>query len=211
MAVPKTARNVGIIHCHTCNHLITADELKGVHGNCPRCHGHVTQRVANSLSKTTAFLVAAFVMYLPANAYPILTLVSFGAESHETIVGGILQLIKSEQWSIAIIVFVASVFVPIFKIAALSFLVLSVHLKIHWKPGVRTKLYRFVEWIGRWSMIDIFMISVLIALVKLNALATVEAGPGALAFAAVILLTMFASKTFDPRLIWDQLESGNDE
>src|SRR5690606_16555606 len=119
------------------------------------------------------------------------------------IIGGVIDLAASGQWVVAAIVFVASVFVPVFKILALLFLVLSVQLKWRARPRARTLLYRFTEFIGRWSMIDIFMISILIALVKLQALATVTAGPGAIAFAAVVIITMFAAMTFDPRLIWD--------
>ena len=111
---------------------------------------------------------------------------------------------------IAVIVFVASVFVPIFKIAALLFLAISVQFGMKARRRERTMLYRFTEFIGRWSMIDIFMISILIALVKLQALATVTAGPGAIAFAAVVIITMFAAMTFDPRLIWDE-EGENDD
>jgi paraquat-inducible protein A len=122
--------------------------------------------------------------------------------------GGVIELAQSGQAVIAVIVFVASVFVPIFKIAALLFLVVSVQLGLKVQRRKRALLYRFTEFIGRWSMIDIFMISILIGLVKLQALATVTAGPGAIAFAAVVIITMFAAMSFDPRLIWD--DEGND-
>jgi len=201
-----TAKNAGLIACESCHKLIDKGHSKTNEPICPRCNASVSQRKKDSLNRTWALLVSALVLYIPANLFPIMTLISFGKESKETILSGIHQLFVSGQWVIAIVVLFASVFVPIFKIIALSFLVISIHVGMSWQPVLRTRLYRFVEWIGRWSMIDIFMISVLIALVKLKELATVEAGPGAMAFAAVVILTMFASKAFDPRLIWDRLE-----
>ncbi len=204
---PTHGQDLDILECPHCHHVmkLTA-ELKNTHHHliCSRCGLKVGHSRRHALQRTTAFLIAAFVLLFPANIFPIMRLVSFGEETRETIFSGVLTLIASGQYGIAVIVFIASIFVPIFKILCLGFLVLSVHLDIQWRPVVRTKLYRFVEFIGRWSMIDIFMISVLIALVKLKALATVEAGIGALAFAAVIILTMFAANSFDPKLIWDK-------
>lgn len=207
----RTAISRGMISCHVCSNLLHVDEVMGDHVLCPRCNSTTYIRKPESLKKTWAFLIAAFALYIPANIFPIMTLTSFAKESRETILSGIHQLVVSDQWGIAIVVFVASIFVPIFKIAGLAFLAISVQLNMRWKPVFRAKLYRFIEWIGRWSMIDIFMISVLVALVKLNELARVEAGPGALAFAAVVILTMFASKMFDPRLIWDRREEQHSE
>ncbi|MBL4667055.1 MAG: paraquat-inducible protein A [Sneathiella sp.] len=201
-----TAKNAGVIACEVCHKLVDGKAFKENKLTCPRCKGAMSPRKKDSLNRTSALLVAALVLYIPANLFPIMTLISFGRENRETIVSGIYQLFLSDQWVIAVVVLFASVFVPVFKIAALAFLVISVQMGMTWRPVFRARLYRFVEWIGRWSMIDIFMISVLIALVKLKALATVEAGPGAMAFAAVVILTIYASKTFDPRLMWDQLE-----
>ncbi|WP_373089213.1 paraquat-inducible protein A, partial [Sneathiella sp.] len=127
-----------------------------------------------------------------------------------TIIGGVVELAEAGQWTIAAIIFVASVFVPIFKIIALLFLSFSVRFRMKGLRRQRTWLYRFTEFIGRWSMIDIFMISILIALVQLQAIATIQAGPGAVAFAAVVIVTMFAAMAFDPRLIWDIQGDDND-
>ncbi|GLQ06591.1 paraquat-inducible protein [Sneathiella chinensis] len=187
-----------------------SDAPKALH-HCPRCHTAVYQRIPDSLARTWAFLLAAMALYIPANLYPILTLVSFGQKNSDTIISGVFSLMGAGQWSIALIVFVASVLVPIVKIVVLLFLVLSVQLKIQWRPDVRTRMYRVTELVGRWSMVDIFMISILIALVKLQALANVDAGPGAAAFAAVVILTMLAAMSFDPRLIWDVLEEETNE
>lgn len=198
-----TAKSIGAVSCEMCGLLVSNSYIESHSPHCPRCDALLHSRKANSLKRTTALLIAAAILYFPANLYPILTLISFGKSTTNTIMGGVIELANAGQWSIAAIVFVASVFVPIFKIAALFFLVLSVHLKMNWKTRHRALLYRFTEYVGRWSMIDIFMISILIALVKLQAIATVTAGPGAIAFAAVVIITMFAAMTFDPRLIWD--------
>ncbi len=198
-----TARSIDAVACSTCG-LLVSNRYQAQHGHlCPRCGAVLHSRKPDSMSRTWGLLIAAIILYVPANVYPILSVISFGRETTSTIIGGVIDLAASGQWVVAAIVFVASVFVPVFKILALLFLVLSVQLKWRARPRARTLLYRFTEFIGRWSMIDIFMISILIALVKLQALATVTAGPGAIAFAAVVIITMFAAMTFDPRLIWD--------
>ena len=198
-----TARSIDAVACSTCG-LLVSNRYQARRGPlCPRCGAVLYSRKPDSMSRTWGLLIAAIILYIPANVYPILTVISFGRETTSTIIGGVIDLAASGQWVVAAIVFVASVFVPVFKILALLFLVLSVQLKWRARPRSRTLLYRFTEFIGRWSMIDIFMISILIALVKLQALATVTAGPGAIAFAAVVIITMFAAMTFDPRLIWD--------
>ena len=203
MTAPVTAKSIGAISCHVCGLLVSSGLTTTHNARCPRCDARLHSRKVNSLSRTWALLIAAGILYVPANVYPVLTLISFGRSTTNTIMGGVIELAHSGQMVIAIIVFVASVFVPIFKIAALLFLVVSVQLRLKVQRRKRAVLYRFTEFIGRWSMIDIFMISILIGLVKLQALATVTAGPGAIAFAAVVIITMFAAMTFDPRLIWD--------
>jgi len=198
-----TAKAMNAVSCHICGLLVSNNYIAAHSAHCPRCDARLHSRKPNSLNRTFALLIAAAVLYVPANVYPILTLISFGQATTNTIIGGVIELAKAGQWTIAIIVFVASVFVPIFKIIALLLLVVSVRLKKTRALKHRSVLYRFTEFVGRWSMIDIFMISILIALVKLQSLATVTAGPGAIAFAAVVIVTMFAAMTFDPRLIWD--------
>jgi paraquat-inducible protein A len=178
--------------------------------SCPRCGALLHQRKSDSISRTWAFLIAAFILYIPANLYPIMTVISFGRGAPDTIISGVIHLIEADQWPIAALVFFASIFVPILKLLVLAFLAISVQLKSKWRPRDRTVIYRFTEVVGRWSMIDIFMISILVALVKLGAIATIEAGIGATAFAAVVVLTMFAAMAFDPRLIWDNAEQENE-
>jgi paraquat-inducible protein A len=198
----------GAIGCHSCGHVVVGSH--DWHGaDCPRCQATLHQRKPNSISRTWALLIAATIFYVPANVYPIMTVISFGQGAPDTILSGVVHLVEADQWPIAILVFFASIFVPVLKIAIITFLLISVHAGSMWRPRERTFTYRLTEFIGRWSMIDIFMISILVALVKLDAIATIEAGPGAVAFCAVVILTMLSAMSFDPRLIWDRAEAND--
>ena len=135
-----------------------------------------------------------------------MTVISFGRGTPDTILSGVIHLIEAGQLPIAALVFFASIAVPVLKLFGLSYLLLSVQFKSIWRPRDRTLLYRVIEAVGRWSMIDIFMISILVTLVKLGSIATIEPGAGATSFAAVVILTMFSSMSFDPRLMWDAME-----
>jgi paraquat-inducible protein A len=170
---------------------------------CPRCAATVRFRKPQSLQRTWALLICAAICYVPANLLPILTVIQFGSGEPDTILSGAQHLFAEGQWPIAILVFVASVFVPLVKIGILGFLMLSVHAHWRWRPRQRALLYHIIDFIGRWSMIDIFMIAILVALVQVGALATVEAGLGAAFFATMVVCTMLASMSFDPRLLWD--------
>ena len=206
-ARPVTALMAALVSCHTCGLLTPADAAAATgHARCPRCETALHLRKPNSISRAWAFLIAAATFYVPANLLPIMTVVSFGKGSPDTIMSGVIHLIEADQWPIAALVFFASIFVPVVKIVVLAFLLVSVQLNWTWRPRDRSLMYRVMESIGRWSMIDIFMISILVALVKLQAVATVEAGPAATAFAAVVILTIIAASSFDPRLIWDNAE-----
>ena len=164
------------------------------------------QRIPYSLQKTGAYLLAAMILYIPANLLPVMNIVLLGQGQPDTLMGGILHLIQGGMWPLALIVFVASVFVPLLKLIVLSVLVVSVQWHAQWKPLDRTRLYRLTEFVGRWSMVDIFVIAILVALVQFGALAHIDANAGSLSFAAVVVLTMFAAHSFDPRLIWDECE-----
>ena len=155
---------------------------------------------------TWALVLAAFVFYIPANVLPITHTTSLGAVQSDTIMSGVIYFIQSGSWPIALVIFVASVFVPLLKLFLLSFLLISVQRKSRWRPKDRTRLYRITEAVGRWSMTDIYVVTILVALVKLGSLATIEAGPGAIFFAGVVIITIFAAMSFDPRLIWDNLD-----
>jgi paraquat-inducible protein A len=145
-------------------------------------------------------------LYIPANTLPIMYTSSLFGSSDDTIMSGVLFLWEDGSWYLAIIVFVASILVPLAKMIGLAVLLLSVQIGGRWRAGPRARMYRVIESIGRWSMLDIFVVALLVTVVQLTALASVRAGPAALAFGAVVVLTMAAAQSFDPRLIWDPLE-----
>jgi paraquat-inducible protein A len=201
------ASAASLVSCHSCHLVCREHRLKSLEtAICPRCGAPLHRRKPNSVARTWALLVAALILYFPANLLPIMTVISFGQAQTDTIISGVTHLFAGGMWPIALLIFFASIIVPISKLVILAYLLVSVQLKSQWRPLDRTRLYRITETIGRWSMVDIYVIAILIALVKLEALATVEPGPGAVFFAAVVVITMFASRTFDPRLIWDILE-----
>ncbi|MBW2312736.1 MAG: paraquat-inducible protein A [Deltaproteobacteria bacterium] len=206
-AAPMTASAAGLMGCHACGMVVRKRHAKpGQSLRCPRCEAPVHARKPDSLQRTTALLFTAAVLYIPANLFPIMTVISFGQGQADTILSGVIHLAHGGMISLALLVFFASVLVPVLKLSGLTFLLLSVHLRWQWRPRDRTLLYRIIESVGRWSMIDIFMISILVALVKLGNVATIETGLGATCFGAVVVITMFASMSFDPRLIWDVME-----
>ena len=170
---------------------------------CTRCGFRLHDRKPASIQRTWAFALAALVLYIPANTYPVLTVIRLGAGQPSTILGGVRELIEIGMWPLAALVFFASVAVPVLKLVGLAILLISTHMGTGWALHDRTVLYRIVDAIGRWSMIDIFMESILVALVSSAQLASVYPGPGAIAFAAVVILTMLAARSFDPRLMWD--------
>jgi len=187
------------IGCDTCG--LVSRAAPGV--RCSRCGFRLRVRKPNSIARTWAFSIAAIVLYIPANIYPVLTVVQLGAGQPSTILGGVRELLDLGMWPLAALVFFASVAVPVLKLIGLGILLLSTHSGTGWALHDRTVLYRIVDAIGRWSMIDIFMESILVALVQFGKLASVYPGPGAIAFAAVVILTMLAAHSFDPRLMWD--------
>ena len=194
--------------CHTCGLLLQLPP--GRHGRCPRCGDAVHLRKSNSIRNTWALLLAAIAMYLPANVLPIMTVTSLGNTQSDTIMSGVIYFIHSGSWPVALVIFIASIFVPILKLLILTGLLISVQRRWQWRPVDRTRLYGLTEAIGRWSMLDIYVVTILVALVHLGALANIEAGAGAVFFAAVVVITMLAAESFDPRLIWDGLENSND-
>ncbi|MCG6897901.1 MAG: paraquat-inducible protein A [Thiocapsa sp.] len=173
---------------------------------CPRCTDVLHGRKPRSLQRTWALLIAAVVCYVPANLLPIMTVTSLGRTQSDTILSGVVFLLTHGMWPLAIVVFVASVFVPFLKLLILVFLLLSVQVRSVWRPRDRTRLYRITEAIGRWSMVDVYVVTILVALVRLGNLASVQAEAGAVFFCAVVVLTMLAAMSFDPRLIWDAME-----
>ncbi|ABF10956.1 paraquat-inducible protein A [Cupriavidus metallidurans] len=202
---PITAAHCGLLSCHDCG-LLTSAHTRDHALACPRCGATLHSRKPASLTRTWALLISAVVLYIPANVLPVMYTSSlFGAEN-DTILSGVAYLWTSGSWLLAIVVFIASIAVPMLKILALGYLAFSTQFHSTSAPKRRTKIYRVVEFVGRWSMLDIYVITVLVALVQFKALATIQAGPAAIAFGAVVVLTMFAAMTFDPRLIWDEAE-----
>ena len=207
-AIPFTARNASQISCHSC-HLLCRINFSKI-GNslvCPRCGSTLHQRKPNSLKRTWALVLAAIIFYIPANLLPVTVVTSFGKDQADTIMSGVIYFISTGMWPIALVIFVASILVPVLKLIILTFLLISVKRKSAWRPKDRTRLYRIIEAIGRWSMVDIYVVTILVALVNLGNLATIKAGAGAGFFAAVVVITIFAAMSFDPRLIWDAKET----
>jgi paraquat-inducible protein A len=206
-----TAAASALVGCDVCSRVYPRiDVPAGCEARCPVCTARLHGRKPHSLGRTWALVIAALIMYVPANTFPIMSVVLSGQGRPDTILSGIESLFAADEWVLAVLVFFASITVPVLKLLGLTYLMLSVQLGWRWRPRDRTILYRIIENIGRWSMIDIFMLSILVALVKLGAVATIEPGVGATSFAAVVVLTMFAAASFDPRLIWDALEDTND-
>ncbi len=198
-----TAAQAGLVSCHVCHALARRPASQYERIECPRCGAHIHSRIPGSIRDTWCYLIAAIVLYIPANIYPIMSVVWLGKGEPATILEGVVQLIEEGMWPLALIVFVASIFIPLLKMVVLAFLLISVQRQSTWRLVDRTRLYRLTEFVGRWSMVDIFVIGILTALVQFGSLASIEPGIGSLSFAAVVVLTMFAAHRFDPRLIWD--------
>jgi paraquat-inducible protein A len=198
----------GLVSCHTCGMLSRLNAQQAAH--CPRCSSRLHARKPDSLSRTWALVVLAYVLYIPANLLPILESRALLTAESNTIISGIVLFWESGSWMIATLVFIASIVVPLTKLLALTLLLVSVQRKSRARPYQRTQLYRMVEFIGRWSMLDIYVVALTVTLVQVGTLASIEVGPGALAFGAVVVVTMIAARTFDPRLIWDAAGTPND-
>ena len=203
MSASPTAAQAGLASCPVCA-LVSQPAPAHLLSRCPRCHAHLHVRKPASIVRTCLFLIAAYALYVPANLLPIVTTEQFFQRQTDTIMSGVIYLWLTGSWPLALIVFVASIVIPLAKLLVLTFLALSVQLRVKLAPTRRVQMYRLVRAIGRWSMLDIFVAAMLTAAVQLRAIATVRPGPGAIAFAAVVLLTIFAAHAFDPRLIWDR-------
>jgi paraquat-inducible protein A len=206
LSLSLSATGAKIINCHTCG-LLNVEEDR--HQYCVRCSSPLHYRKYNSIEATWALLSAAALLLIPANIYPVMTVIRFGQGEPNTIMSGVLHLIEGGMWGLAMIVFIASIVVPVMKLIALSFLLITVQNKSVWRPRDRTMLYRVTEIVGAWSMVDIFLVGLLSALVSLDALTTIRPGIGAVFFAGVVVITMFAAQKFDPRLIWDNVNNAN--
>lgn len=201
-----SAASLGLLTCHTCG-LLSRPSLHTPHAHCPRCDSLLHLRKPNSISRSWALLIAAMICYIPANLLPMmLTNTLFGSES-DTIMSGVVYFWTSGSWYLALIIFIASIMVPMLKMISLALLLVTTQMRSCWQPEQRARLYRLVEIVGRWSMLDIYVVAIMVALVQLKGLATILPGPGAIAFGAVVVLTMFSAMAFDPRLIWDPIKN----
>ncbi|GMQ89621.1 MAG: paraquat-inducible protein A [Gammaproteobacteria bacterium] len=207
-----TAAAAGLVGCHSCNLLSKAVSTeKHAVVTCPRCGAALHARKPNSIARTWALVIAAYICYIPANLLPMTVITSLGNTQEDTIMSGVIYFLLHGEWPIGLVIFVASVVVPVAKLFTLTYLLISVQRKSQWQPQERARLYRMTEAVGRWSMTDIYVVTILVALVSLGNLATIEAGPGAIFFGAVVIITIFAAMSFDPRKIWDNMEPIHDK
>jgi paraquat-inducible protein A len=201
-----TAAEAGLLSCDTCHFVCRPAEAARA-ARCPRCEAPVHSRMPASLARTWAYLVACYLLYLPANLLPIMDTSSLFADQSDTIMSGIRYLWNSGSWATAVVVFVASIVQPVLKLSILTYIAICVQRGRVRNPLRQARLYRFVHVIGRWSMLDIYVVTLLVALVQSPTLAEIEAGPAAIAYGALVAFTMLASQSFDPRLIWDAARS----
>ena len=197
-----TAAQAGLLSCEACQ-LLSRPASATEPGFCRRCGEKLEFRRHGSIQTTWALIIAAAICYIPANALPVLNTTTLGTSEGDTILGGVAFLYTSGSWPLALIVLVASVMIPLGKLVALVYLLITVQRGSVTSSHERTRLYRMVEFIGRWSMLDVFVDTFTVALVQLQPLMSVAPGAGVLFFAAVVVLTMLAAESFDPRLIWD--------
>jgi paraquat-inducible protein A len=206
-----TAAGAGLVGCHCCD---LVSRLPKTHlaaeSRCPRCGARLHRRKPDNINRTWALVIAAYVCYIPAMLLPITATTTLGRVQEDTIMSGVIYFLLHGDLPVALVIFVASVVVPVAKLLILTWLLISVQRKSQWRPYERTRLYRITEAIGRWSMTDIYVVTILTALVSLGNIATIEARPGAVFFGAVVIITIIAAMTFEPRRIWDNLETVND-
>lgn len=199
---PAAARHTDLASCTTCG-LLSHPAPKAARGCCPRCGAELTARHHHSIETTWALVIAAAILYVPANALPVLVTTTLGSSESDTIISGVYYLYESGSWLLALIVLVASVIIPLGKLVALAYLLFTVQRGSAKNNHDRARLYRLVEFVGRWSMLDVFVDAFIVALVQLEPLMSVAPGSGVVYFMAVVVLTMLAAHSFDQRLIWN--------
>lgn len=203
MSGPPRAGQLGLVACHACSLVCedTLDKTGPVH--CPRCDSPLHRRRPDSIARAWAFLIAGIIFYIPANLLPVMFTGQFGDDQENTVMSGIIEFWKTGSYGIALVIFVASVAVPCTKFLVLGLLLLTTQRHSRWARRERARLYRLVELIGYWSMLDVLVVAVVAALVKFQALSEVEPRIGILYFGAMVIMTMLSAMNFDPRLIWD--------
>ncbi|TYT73540.1 PqiA/YebS family transporter subunit [Desulfobotulus mexicanus] len=199
----KRAIATGLVPCHTCTRIHKTGQKR-----CTRCASPLHNRIPQSINRTFALTITAFILYIPANLYPIMITENLGTTIYSTIIGGVILLWETKAYAVASIVFFASVFIPLAKLLALLYLTGSVYFRKKNYPNDLTKIYKITEFIGKWSMVDVFVVATLAAMIQMGSLATIQPGIAATAFAAMVVITLFAAETFDPRLLWDSTPQG---
>lgn len=195
----QTDKNLSLILCHHCNHLSKND-----HKRCSVCDSHLHQRKELSLLKTFCFTLIAFIFFIPANLLPMMNVTTLGTVESSTIFDGIVYFFDTKSYGIALIIFVASILVPLIKLAVLTALLLIVFFKQHQFARSGIKYFRMIHFIGKWSMIDIFVVALMIVMVQFENLSNISAGAAAPAFTIVVVMTILATHSFDTRLLWDE-------
>ena len=202
----ETAVSRNLAACHVCCKLAPAE----LH-HCPRCGSAMHLRKNDSIQRTLALLITACILYIPANLYPIMITDQMGQSEGSTILGGVILLIHHGSIPVALVIFLFSVMVPVGKLMSMFYLVWTVKRHSPASPRQRTIMYQVTEFVGKWSMVDVFVVAILVALVHLGGLLAIRPGIAALSFAGVVIVTMIAAESFDPRLIWDQMEEKNSD
>jgi paraquat-inducible protein A len=196
-----TARAAGLVGCRTCSRVSASGTP-----TCPRCGSRLHGREPASLQRVWAWLLVGIICYIPANTYPIMVTRFLGSTLESTIIGGVIDLAHHGAWALALIVGVASIGIPVSKFLAIAYLAWSVQFRVEMPVHRRIHLYEAVEFIGRWSMIDVFVVAILVATVQLGFLASIQPGPAAVFFAMSVICTMISAQAIDPRLLWDRTE-----
>ena len=204
MIMPARAIVAGLVACRTCGLVMQRTPTPSSPTSCPRCLTLLRERLPRSGENTLAWLIAGMVLYIPANVLPVMSVSGVGGGEESTILGGVLSFWRAGSWDIALLIFTASVAVPATKFLALGVLLWTVHRGSRWARKQRTTLYRLVELIGYWSMLDVVVVALTAALLKFKALGTAEPRLGIAFFCGVVVTTMIAALCFDPRLIWDR-------
>ena len=203
MTAFKQSLELGLIRCPTCGLAVSRVSLR-MDRRCPRCQDRIEHRTPLSTEMTLAWLIAGIVFYIPANLLPVMHTAGLPGEADSTILGGIFEFWRSGDWDIALLIFIASVAVPFTKFIAIGLLLFTVRKNSRWQQHQRTALYRIVEFIGYWSMLDVIVVALTSALMQFQMLGTAEPRPGIAFFCAVVVVTMLSALSFDPRLIWDR-------
>lgn len=201
-AVARTGMREGFVSCEVCG-LLSRPAGAEEPGECPRCGAELEFRRRDAIQRAWALVIAAAICYLPANILPVMRTTTLTEEQPDTILSGVVYLYMSGSWYLALILLIASVMIPLAKLGALAYLLITVQRGSVRNNRERTRLYRVLEIIGRWSMVDVFVATYIVALIQLKPLMSVAPEPGVLFFSGVVILTIFAAESFDPRLIWD--------